>query len=495
MLAEHCQNERPWAPPANDEVEQALLGAILADNRAYDRVSGALAPEHFSDPVHGAVYGACGHLIGEGRQANALTLKSYFENEEALSDVGGAQYLAQLQASYVTMIGVADYAVIIIDCWTRRQMLDIAGRMVQQASVAEIDQEASALVEAFAGEMTGLIEAGQREGGLVDFQTLAVRVAEQTEAIRRGEVEPGIATGLADLDRLTGGLHRGDLIMLAGRPGMGKTALATKISEGVASRLCIGHDSAGDRTEEPQPVAFFSLEMTADAISRRIACSRAGVEYTRTLQRDGLSQADYDRFIDALMAARALPIRIDGTPRLSPAQIRARALAMKRRQGLSLIVVDHLGHVTPPHRSNARHQDLGDITKALKATAKSLDVPVLLLCQLNRGVEGREDKRPTLADLRESGQIEEDADVVMFCYREEYYLARSEPKRRDGEDESKFLSRVNTWVRDVERTRGCGDVMVAKQRNGAVDTARMAFSEKFMRWADLARQEPGGREQ
>jgi replicative DNA helicase len=151
--------------------------------------------------------------------------------------------------------------------------------------------------------------------------------------------------------------------------------------------------------------------------------------------------------------------------------------------------------VTPPHRSNARHQDLGDITKALKATAKSLDVPVLLLCQLNRGVEGREDKRPTLADLRESGQIEEDADVVMFCYREEYYLARSEPKRRDGEDESKFLSRVNTWVRDVERTRGCGDVMVAKQRNGAVDTARMAFSEKFMRWADLARQEPGGREQ
>lgn len=487
MLAERDVSEAPWPPPANDEVEQALLGAILADNLAYDRVSGALAPEHFADPIHGAVYGACGCLIGEGRQANAMTLKAYFENEEALSQVGGAKYLAQLQANYVTTIGVADYAKVILDCWARRQMLDIAGRMAQQARIAEIDRDASALVEHFSAEMASLIEAGQREGGLVDFQTLSVRVAEQSEAIRLGDVEPGIPTGLVDLDRLIGGLHRGDLIIVAGRPGMGKTALATKIAEGVASRPCVDNDAAGGRTEEPQPVAFFSLEMTAEAITRRIACSRAGVEYARTLQRNGLSQPDYERFIDALMAARALPLRVDGTPRLSPAQIRARALAMKRRNGLSLIVVDHLGHVAPPHRTNARHQDLGDITKALKATAKSLDVPVLLLCQLNRGVEGREDKRPTLADLRESGQIEEDADVVMFCYREEYYLARSEPKRREGEDDTKFLTRLNTWASDIERARGLGDVMVAKQRNGAAETVRMAFGEQFMRWADLAR--------
>lgn len=474
-------------PPSNDEAEQALLGAILADNRAYDRVSGFLRPEHFADGIHAAVYDACGRLIEAGRAANAVTLKNLFDREDALQDVGGAEYLAQLQANYVTIINAADYGNTIHDLYLRRKLIALGGDLARDARMVALDGDGLSIAENAADLLTGLLESGQREGGLIAMQTLATEVAERTEAIRRGEIEPGIGTGFIDLDRITGGFHAGDLIILAGRPGMGKTALATKIAHNVASKWRHQQDAAGSAAEAARPVAFFSLEMPAEALMRRMACELSGIEFTRTLQAHGLSDDEFECFVEKSLAMRSLPLRIDSTPRLSPAQIHARALGMKRRHGLALVVVDHLGHMMPPLRSNARHLDLGDITKSLKATAKKLDVPVLLLCQLNRGVESRDDKRPTLADLRESGQIEEDADLVLFCYRAAYYLMRQPPQKREGESVEKFDARNRGWENDLQTVSGRGDVIVAKQRNGIVDTVQLAFIERFMRWDNLAR--------
>lgn len=478
-----------WALPSHDEAEQALLGAILADNRVFDRVADFLAPEHFADATHAKIFMTCGHLINQGKQANAVTLKGFFDHTEALEEVGGAKYLAELQANFVTAINALDYGRIVHDCWVRRQLIGLGARLSREAHTIDAEVDGLSLAEEAQDVLTDLLEAGQREGGLEGAQSLLMRVAEETEAIRKGEREPGLQTGLTDLDRLTGGLQREDLIILAGRPSMGKTALATKIAVNVARRLCRQTGPDGQRIEQPQPVGFFSLEMSAEALIRRIACDAAEVDYASTLQERGLSDADYQRFIDACMEMRGIPLMIDGTPRLSPAQIHARALGMKRRHGLSLIIVDHLGHVTPPHRSDKRYQDLGDITKALKATAKRLGVPVILLCQLNRAVESRDDKRPTLADLRESGQIEEDADVVMFCYREHYYVKRAAPQQRDGEAGDKFAERTAAWGQRCSRCVGLGDVIIAKQRNGSVDTAQLRFDDRFMRWGDLARQD------
>ncbi|NIA72289.1 replicative DNA helicase [Pelagibius litoralis] len=481
------QRSDAWAPPSSDEAELGLLGAIFANNAAYDKVSDFLRPDHFADGTNAKIFMACEKMINQGQEANAVTLSGLFENDPALEQIGGKRYLAQIQSNFVTVINAKDYARTIHDCWLRRRTITIAGEAIDYAYRPDIDTDGAAIVEAALDELTDLAESGQREGGLVGIARLAKEVAERSAAIRKGEIEPGIQTGLTDLDRLTGGLHRQDLIILAGRPGMGKTALATRIAHGVASRMRTGADAEGGTTEQPQPVAFFSLEMSSEQLSRRIASERAGVEFEHTQQRDGLAEHEFEGFVRACMDLRGIPLMVDGTPGLSPAQIHARALGMKRRQGLSLIVVDHLGYVKPPHRSNSRHLDLSDITKALKATAKRLDVPVLLLCQLNRGVEGRDDKRPGLSDLRESGAIEEDADAVFFCYRDHYYIQRQEPKQKEGEDREQFSSRLHAWEQRRSNSAGKGEVIIGKQRNGPLETVRLAFIDRFMRWDNLAR--------
>ncbi|TQV80333.1 replicative DNA helicase [Denitrobaculum tricleocarpae] len=459
--------------PQNVEAEQGLLGAILANNQAYDRVADFLAPDHFFEEPHRRIFEAAGHLINTGKRADAITLKAYFERDRALEHVGGAEYLAGLQTSFVTITGARDYGQTIYDAWLRRSLIDIGGNLQHESMAADLEHDGSQLAEQAMDELTGLMESGQRDSNAADISTLLTRVAEQTDAIRRGEVPPGLMTGLVDLDRMTGGFHGGELIILAGRPGMGKTALATKIAQNIGRRD-EGH------------VAFFSLEMSEEAIARRIICETAGLDYQSSLQRDGLNDSDFERFKSAAQRLQGMNLHIDATPRLAPAMMHARSLGLQRRKGLSMIVVDHLGHVKPPRSTGSRHLDLGEITKALKATAKRLDVPVLLLCQLNRGVETREDKRPTMADLRESGHIEEDADAILLAYRDHYYASRTEPTQNEGENREKFESRELEWFDRIQTTKNKGDVIVAKQRNGATGTVHLAFIEDYMRWDNLA---------
>lgn len=474
-------------PPASDEAEQALLGAILAENLAYDRVGDFLKPEHFADGIHGEIFAACGSLINEGRVANAITLRNLFENRDELAEVGGGEYLAQLQAGVVTIINARDYGRTIHDLWLRRQLAALGHEVTARAYNAELDDDAVAIAGEAADQIASLVESGQREGGLVGADKLMLEVAERTEAIRLGRVEPAIQTGFTDLDAMIGGLHRQDLIILGGRPSMGKTALATKIAYRVASTAGRQVDEEGNAFEQEQPVAFFSLEMSAEQLNRRIAAERAGVDFEATQTETGLNEDEHRAFIDECMALRRIPLFVDGTPRLAPAQMMARARALKRKRGLSLVIIDHLGHVKPPNRSSSHHIDLGDITKACKEMAKRLDVPVILLCQLSRGLEQREDKRPVLSDLRESGHIEEDADTVLFVHREHYYKSRTPPIQKDNEDDEAFNKRLVRWENACSAVVGLGDVICAKQRSGPVNKVSLAFIGHLMRWENRAR--------
>lgn len=473
--------------PANDEAEQALLGAILAENRAYDAVAEFLRPEHFADGIHADIFAAAAQLINEGRAANAITLRHHFERREELTDVGGGEYLNRLQAAFVTVINARDYGLTILDCWQRRLMIELSQEVIQRSRDAGLERTSDDIAGMAIAELTDMLEAGRREGGLTSAAEGMLEVAQRTEAIARGETEPTLSTGLVDLDKLIGGLNRQDLIILGGRPSMGKTALATKIAYNVAAASENSEGLDGTPATSPQPVAFFSLEMSAEQLNRRVAAERAGVSFRDSQEYGGLSSDEQQRFIDACMACRRLPLFVDGTPNLAPAQILARARAMKRRHGLSLVIVDHLGHVKPPQRTERRHLDLGGITKSLKALAKQLNVPVVLLCQLGRGVEQRDDKRPTLPDLRESGHIEEDADVVLFVYRGHYYKKRESPEQKDTEDQEAYAKRLGRWEKACSRLAGLGEVICAKSRNGATGTVRLAYVDRLMRWEDRAR--------
>ncbi|WP_299626648.1 replicative DNA helicase [Pelagibius sp.] len=473
-------------PPSNDEAEQALLGAILANNAAYEKVSDFLRPEHFADGVHARIFEACGKLIERGQIANAIQLKNLFEQESALAEVGGAQYLAQLQASYVTIINAADYGKTIHDLYLRRELITLGEDMVNEAFEHDLDAEATQQIEVAEDRLYRLAEVGQTEGGLAPFKTAVLESLHMTEAAMNRDGLSGVSSGLQDLDRLLGGFHRSDLVILAARPSMGKTSLATNIAYNVASAPRIEKDAEGDPVEQRQPVAFFSLEMSAEQLSTRILSERTGVR-SDAMRRGDISDDEFDQVFAATKELYELPLFVDDTPALSVGQVRTRARRLKRQQGLSLIVVDYLQLMQPPanKRTENRVQEVSEITRGLKALAKDLDVPVIALSQLSRAVEQREDKRPQLADLRESGSIEQDADVVMFIYREQYYAERAEPTQRDGEDDNKFHERLERWKERCERAYGKAEVIVAKQRHGPIGSREFSFDGDTTRFSDL----------
>jgi replicative DNA helicase len=466
-------------PPHNTEAEQALLGAMLVNNTAFHRVAEFLLPEHFADAVHGRIFAAIAKLIERGQIANPVTLKNLFDQDGALAEIGGAQYLARLAASVVTIVNAEDYGRTVYDLFLRRQLITIGEDVVNEAYKHDLDRNANSQIELAEKRLFDLAETGQIEGGFQPFaKSLASAIIMAEAAYKRSGKTTGVSTGFTDLDKLLGGLHPSDLVILAARPSMGKTALATNIAFN-AAKMYRPTKTPDGRTiaEDGALVGFFSLEMSAEQLATRILAEESGVASDR-IRRGDVSHDDFDRFVQASTTLASVPIFIDDTPALSIAALRTRARRLKRQQGLGLIIVDYLQLLqgTQDSRANeSRVQEVSEITRGLKALAKDLEVPVLALAQLSRAVEQREDKRPLLSDLRESGSIEQDADVVMFIFREEYYLGRAEPSRRPDENDDKFNDRYTRWHERLEEVHGTGEVIIAKQRHGPIGTVKLRF--------------------
>jgi replicative DNA helicase len=476
-------------PPVNYEAEQALLGAVLANNAAFEKVADFLRPEHFAEPVHGRIFEACGTLIERGQIANAVTLKNVFERSEELTEVGGAKYLSELQGNFVSIINARDYGRTVHDLFLRRQLIAIGEDVVNDAFDHDLETTATEQIEAAEQQLYTLAESGQTEGGFRDFKAAVVESIQMTEAaVKRDSHVAGVATGLTDVDKLLGGLHKSDLVILAGRPSMGKTSLATNIAYHAATSKRAERDAEGDLVELPQVVAFFSLEMSAEQLATRILSEQAHVR-SDSMRRGEIRQEEFDRLFEVSRALYDLKLFIDDTPALTVPALRMRARRLKRQHGLGLIVVDYLQlmQAAPGGRRNDnRVQEVSEITRGLKAIAKELDVPVLALSQLSRQTEQRDDKRPQLADLRESGSIEQDADVVIFLYREEYYLGREKPGQRANESDDAFAKRVATYDKRKEEARNIAEAIVAKQRHGPIGMVHLHFNGEFTQFSDLA---------
>lgn len=443
-------------PPANFEAEQAVIGSILSNNECYQRVSETLKPEHFADPLHGKLYDAAARLIGRGQVVSAFSLKTYVENDPDLKAVGGATYLAKLLGVSVDAIDAASYAALVRDQAVRRKLIDLAAQLTAAAYEPQPDESAADLIERTERGLYDLA-SGHVDGGFQGFSaslTESIKAAEA--AYKRDGGMAGLATGLRNLDRMLGGLHRSDLVVLAGRPSMGKTALATNVAVHAAK--------AGQR------VGFFSLEMSCEQLATRILADEVGLS-SHYIREGKLNSAEFDRVMSASHALQDLPLSIDDTPALSIAGLRTRARRLQRQQGLDLVVVDYLqlADAAESRKREGRVQEVSEITRGLKALAKELDVPVLALSQLSRNVEGRSDKRPQLSDLRDSGTIEQDADVVMFVYREEYYLERSDKR----------------GTPDHIASMGRADLIIDKQRHGPTGTVPVRFDAALTRFSDL----------
>ncbi len=468
-------------PPSNLEAEQGLLGAILVNNRAFEKVGDFLRPEHFFDPVHGRIFAACGRMIERGQIANPVTLKPIFDGDAELADAGGAQYLVRLAASVVTVVNAEDYGRTIHDSYLRRELIGVGEDIVTEAYSHDIDVGASDQIAGAEAKLFALAENGTPEGGFQDLSTAlgeSVRMAEI--AFKRDGGLAGVSTGLAGLDRLLGGLHPSDLVILAARPAMGKTSLAVNIAFHAATA------SLDDPGHPRQPAAFFSLEMSASQLATRILAEQTEVS-SEKIRRGELTGDDFQKLVIAAQRLETAPFYIDDTPAITVSTLRTRARRLKRQQeGLSMIIVDYLQLMRPAvgQRTDNRVQEISNITQGLKAIAKELNVPVVALSQLSRAVEQRDNKRPILADLRESGSIEQDADVVMFIYRDEYYREKEEPVQRTDEPDDKFQDRHDKWIEMMEKVHGLAEVIVGKQRHGPTGVVTLHFSGATTKFSD-----------
>ncbi len=471
----------PRVAPHNVEAEQSLLGAILVNNAAYEKVGDYLRPEHFYDPVHARIYTAMATLLQRGQVADPKTLRGLFEHDPALEPVGGARYLGDLAASVLSVFNAGDYGRLIHELALRRQLIVLGEDVVNDAYIEDLDNPAPTQIERTEQRLFELAQTGQLDRGFVKLDSsLAVSLRMAEEAFKRDSHITGVTTGLKDLDRKLGGLQRSDLVILAGRPSMGKTALATNIAFN-AARAC--HDSGG---KEGSAVAFFSFEMSSEQLATRLLGEHSQVPSDK-IRRGEIKQEDFTKFVEASQFLAHAPLYIDDTPGLGVAALRTRARRLKRLvPTLGLIVIDYLQLIQgTSRRDDNRVQEVSAITRSLKGLAKELNIPVLALSQLSRAVESREDKQPQLADLRESGSIEQDADVVMFVYREEYYHARSEPSRRPDESEDRFAARHQKWMERGEEIANIAEVIIAKQRHGPIGTVPLHFDGPFTRFSDL----------
>jgi replicative DNA helicase len=476
--------ENPEGPvletaPHNLEAEQALLGALLYDNEIYNRISDWLKPDHFYDPVHQRLYETVSGLIAGGALADAVVLKSHFERDSGLAEIGGATYLAFLLDAAADNAAAMEYGKIIYDLALRRDLIRI-GDGVSSTAVTERDTQARDLIERAEGELYQLAEQGSVSRGFVSFKdALAESVATAAAAYERDGGLSGVSSGLRELDEKLGGLHRSDLIILAGRPSMGKSALATNIAFDVAKNYRFETLPDGSKkTTSGGVVGLFSLEMSAEQLATRLIAEYTGIP-GYMIRQGNIDKAQYEEIRDAVLEIQSMPLFIDDTGGLPIGSLAARARRLKRQHGLDLIVVDYLQLVTSSKSggSDSRVQEVSEVTQNLKALAKELNVPVIALSQLSRQVENREDKKPQLSDLRESGSIEQDADVVMFVYREAYYKEREKPR----EDTPEYLA----WEEEFRRIERLAEVIIGKQRHGAIGTAKLHFDGARTKFSDL----------
>jgi replicative DNA helicase len=470
------------APPHNIEAEQALLGAILINNESHDRVSAFLEAEHFFDPLHGQIYETMAKLIMAGKQATPVTVKTFFENAEAINEhLTVPQYLGRLAVNATTIINAHDYGRTVYDLAIRRTLISIGEDLVNVAYDSPVDASPEDQIQEAEGALYALAEQGKYGQGFLTFGTALTHAIEMANnAYQRAGGLSGISTGLADLDNKMGGLQSSDLIILAGRPSMGKTALATNIAFNIAKAYKAEQQSDGTtKVLDGAVVGFFSLEMSAEQLAARILSEQSEVG-SEKIRRGLIDEDQFRKLVTVSRDMSEIPLYIDQTGGITIAQLCARARKLKRQRGLGCLIIDYLQLVSGSKRTGeGRVQEVTEITTGLKALAKELQCPIIALSQLSRQVEQREDKRPQLSDLRESGSIEQDADVVMFVFREEYYVERLKPN--EGTQE------FQEWQTKMMQVSGKAEVIIGKQRHGPVGSVQLAFESQFTRFSNLAR--------
>ena len=463
--------------PHSIEAEQQLLGAILTNNDVYDRVAAVIGPHHFYEPVHARIFEIASARIAKNNLASPVTLKAFMEDDDGLKELGGPAYLARLAGGAISAFAVRDYAQMIYDLAVRRDLIQLGRDISAKAAKVDVASEPKEQIVEAEQALYNLAEQGQKEGGFQSFLkavTDAVNVA--NAAYQREGGLAGVSTGLVDLDKKLGGLHSSDLLILAGRPSMGKTSLATNIAFNIAKAYKKGMRPDGSEgAVEGGVVGFYSLEMSSEQLAARILSEAAEIP-SENIRRGDMTETEFRRFVDAAKALEACPLFIDDTPAIPIAQLAARARRLKRTHGLDVLIVDYLQLVRGG--ADNRVQEIAEISMGLKAIAKELNIPVIALSQLSRQVESRDDKRPQLSDLRESGSIEQDADVVMFVFREEYYKEREKPGDHD-------LEAMAKWQEEMERLHGRAEVIIGKQRHGPIGTVDLSFEGRFTRFGNL----------
>lgn len=455
--------------PHNISAEKALLGAILLNNRAYEAVADFLGAQHFAVGVHHDIYSVMAKMIGAGQLVDNVTMQRYFEQDETLADIGGPAYLADLLGSAVTVINAGEYGRILYDLHRRRELINLAKHVHDQAFNDEAS--ADALIDEAEATLHQIAEGTDER---VEADALGAAL-DGIEKAYQGKDPPGLSTGMIDLDNLFGRLRPQGLYVIAGATSMGKSVLAQNIAERVADEM---------------PVAFFSLEMSGEEIQARRLCAKSRIDFTRL--RDGrIATVEMDQVVEARNDIRDKPLMVDDRGGVTIPYIRRRAQRMKRKNGLGLIVVDYLQLVRASDvaRKAGRVQEISEITRDLKALAKELDVPVVALSQLSRAVDTRDDKVPRLSDLRESGSIEQDADVVLFVFREHYYLERHKPAQRENEKTEAFGKRVDAYHIRLAKTEGLAELMIAKNRQGAIGSVTVSFHGEMMQFGNASHQE------
>jgi replicative DNA helicase len=471
----------PDSLPHSVEAEQQLLGAILTNNDVYDRIASIIGAQHFFDPVHSRIYEIAAARIARNQLASPVTLKAFMEEDEGLKELGGPAYLARLAGTAISAFAVRDYAQMIYDLAIRRELIALGRDISAKAARVDVASEPKEQIVEAEQHLYKLSEQGQTDSGFQSFLravTDAVNVA--NAAYQREGGLAGVSTGLVDMDKKLGGLHRSDLLILAGRPSMGKTSLATNIAFNIAKAYKRGRLPDGSEGAiEGGVVGFYSLEMSAEQLAARIL-SEASEVPSEQIRRGDMTESEFRRFVDAAKSLESCPLYIDDTPALPISQLAARARRLKRTHGLDVLIVDYLQLVRPASAKDSRVNEVSEITQGLKAIAKELDIPVIALSQLSRQVESRDDKRPQLSDLRESGSIEQDADVVMFVFREEYYVEREKP----SDDR---LDEIAAWQERMEALHGKAEVIIGKQRHGPIGTVELSFEGRFTRFGNLVK--------
>ena len=475
-------------PPASVEAEQAVLSAIITNNRALEKVSEFLKPEHFVEVMHQKIYDACLRLSEKGHVVDTITLKNFLESNGTLDMAGGVEYLTQLASSSISIVNVADYAKLVYDCAIKRNLIEIGTQIVNNAfggsdNGDEEEMTADKQIESAEGQLYSLATAGEITGGPEKLETTLVETMQSIEdAFRADSSISGISTGLKDLDKQIGGFHPSDLLVIAGRPGMGKTAFALNLAVNVANEV-LNHRGP-ERLQGP--VLFFSLEMSSDQLASRILSFEAEVS-GGDIRNGKITEEQFNKLVEFQRALKDLPLFLDDTPGITVPMMRARARRLKRQYGhISLILVDYIQLIEGTGRNNEdRVKLVSAVTRGLKMLAKELDVPVIALSQLSRKVEDRDDKTPQLSDLRESGSIEQDADCVMFVYRESYYLDKEVKRILSNTKEGEMTADYAQKVKNYDRKKNMAEIIIAKQRHGPTGTVNTSFIGEYFKFGDF----------